>query len=292
MGATLSTRRAIACVRGFSVCVAVKHAVCIVSDYDTKRLYMYSLLDGSLVHSVGSKGKGRGQFDFDNGGLCMSPDGDSVLVAELYNHRVQEVSILGCAQTSWVRFVGEGVLDGPQYVDCNADVIAVCETTRHCITIMSWTNGSVRARVGKHGHNLGGLNYPKGIRLLADGSGVAVADLYNHRLCVFTLHGDASPAVGSMAQGLSHPQDVVECALDGSFIVANRYDGNLVKLSQSGVKQGLYNTGAHGDLIARATVLDHRCFVLHAGNVLVKQLVELVDNCYRLIWMRACACAI
>ncbi len=56
-----------------------------------------------------------------------------MLVAEANNNRVQQVRIV---DGSWVRFVGEGVLAGPQYVDCNADVIAVSEEC-HRINVLS-----------------------------------------------------------------------------------------------------------------------------------------------------------
>ncbi len=45
----------------------------------------------------------------------MSPDGDSVLVAEYFNNRVQQVKI---ADGSWERFVGVSVLKRPDFIDC------------------------------------------------------------------------------------------------------------------------------------------------------------------------------
>jgi hypothetical protein len=164
------------------MCVAVQHGLFAVSDSEADQLHMYSLVDGTLVRSVGSKGNGKGQFSFYLGGLCVSPDGDSVLVAEdMYNRRVQEVRIM---DGSWVRFIGIGVLKKPEYVDCNADVIAVSESSNHRISVLSWMDGSVRARFGSFGSGPGQLFSPRGVRLLADGSGVVVVDMNNHRLCV------------------------------------------------------------------------------------------------------------
>jgi hypothetical protein len=241
------TRKA-ACARGVGMCVALKHGLVIVSDsstWDTRALHMHSLADGSLVRRIGSAGSGEGQFSFNYGGLCVSPDGDSVLVAECYNNRVQQVRIV---DGSWVRFVGEGVLREPQYVDCNADVIAVSENC-HRISVLSWADGSVRAQLGSGGSGPGQLFYPCGVRLLADGSGVVVADCYNHRLCVFALRGEFVAAVGSEEQGLNNPYDVLECASDGSFIVANWLGNNLVKLSRDGANIGVYGKlgGGNGE---------------------------------------------
>jgi DNA-binding beta-propeller fold protein YncE len=198
---------------------------------------VYSLADGSLVRSIGSEGSGKGQFDFFNGGLCVSPDGDSVLVAEYYNNRVQQVRIV---DGSWVRFVGKGVLKEPQYVDCNADVIVVSEWC-HRISVLSWADGSVRKQFGSQGSGPGQLNDPCGVRLLADGSEVVVVDKDNHRLCVFALSGEFAAAVGSREQGLSYPFDVLECTSDGSFIVANGLGHNLVKLSRDGSEFEAYH---------------------------------------------------
>jgi DNA-binding beta-propeller fold protein YncE len=234
--------RKAACARGLGMCVAVKHGLVIVSDSSTwGALHMHSLADGSLVRRVGSKGSGREQFNFDCGGLCVSPDGDSVLVAESGNNRVQQVRIV---DGSWVRFIGEGVLKEPQFVDCNADVIAVSEDC-HRISVLSWADGSVRAQFGSRGSGPGQLNWPCGVRLLADGRGLVVADKENHRLCVFTLSGEFVATVGSRQQGLSLPYDVLECASDGSFIVASFSSHKLVKLSRDGAKVGVY--GKFGD---------------------------------------------
>jgi hypothetical protein len=223
------------------MCVALKHRLVIFNSPD-KQLHLHSLANGSLVRRVGSMGSSKGQFNFFLGGLCVSPDGDSVLVAEFHNDRVQQVRIV---DGSWVRFVGEGVLEKPQCVDCNADVIAVSEWACHRITVLSWTDGSVRARFGSYGSGPGQLSWPCA-RLLADGSGVVVADHFNHRLCVFTLSGEFVAAVGSGEHGLHFPRDVLDCASDGSFIVANE-GNNLVKLSRHGVKLGVYGVTSSGD---------------------------------------------
>ncbi len=221
------------------MCVALKHGLVIVSEYKGdgySLLHMHSLADGSLVRRIGRKGNGKRQFNFDCGGLCVSPDGDSVLVAEKYNNRVQQVRIV---DGSWVRFVGRGMLSKPDFVDCNGDVIAVSEAC-HRISVLSWADGIVRAQFGSYGSGPGQLKYPHGLRLLADGSGVVVVDNNNHRLCVFTLSGEFVAAVGSEEQGLNWPYDVLECASDGSFIVANWGSHNLVKLSRDGAKVGVY----------------------------------------------------
>jgi tripartite motif-containing protein 71 len=290
MGAVLSIRRSIACLKSYGICVVVPHGLFVMSGYNANKLHMYSLIDGTRIRSIGSQGGGKGQFNFDYGGLCTSSDGDSVLVAEYYNDRVQEVRIV---DGTWVRFIGEGVLNEPQYVDCNADVIVVSESGRHSIKVLSWADGSVRARFGSFGSHPGHFSYPRGVRLLANGVEVVVADCDNRRLCVFTLHGELVAVVGSEKQGLHYPFDVLECATDGSFIVTNIGD-NLIKLSRHGVNVDVYGKQGCGDgefcwPAALAALPSDGCLVVDSGNRRVQYLARLHA---RLAWMRACACRI
>ena len=221
------------CDKGVGICVSQKHAVVIVSGIDDKQLHMHSLTDGSLVRSVGSRGSDKGQFNWRFGGLCVSPDGDSVLVAEAINDRVQQVLIV---DGSWVRFIAEGVLYKPHFVDCDADFIVVSQNYSR-ISVLLWADGSVRAQFGSEENGMGQLYSPRGVRLLADGSGIVVADTLNSRLCVFALSGEFVAAVGNREQGVNRPFDVLECTSDGSFIVANvGGDYQMVKLSRAGIK--------------------------------------------------------
>jgi hypothetical protein len=249
--------RKAACAPGYGMCVSVKHGLVIVSG--DNKLHLHSLATGAPLamtvvkkgffsdkiavenKTFGSNGSGKGQFNFACGGLCVSPDGDSVLVAEYHNNRVQQVRIV---DGSWVRFVGAGVLKWPQYVDCNADVIVVSEGI-HRISVLSWADGSGMARFGSYGSGPGRLDEPHGVRLLADGSGLVVADGLNYRLCVFRLSGEFVAAVGSREQGLYGPNDVLECTSDGSFIVANHWGHSLAKISRDvpGTVYGVRGSG-------------------------------------------------
>jgi hypothetical protein len=127
------------------MCVSMKHGLVVTSNHDAKNLSVFSLADGTLLRSIGRGGRGKGEFRFFWGGLCASPDGDSVLVAEYWNDRVQQVDL---TDGSWVRFIGEGMLNRPQHVDCNADVIVVSEFF-HRVSVWSWTEGLPVAQFGR-----------------------------------------------------------------------------------------------------------------------------------------------
>ncbi len=273
------------------MCVSLKHGLIIVSNYKTKQLHMHSLADGALARSIGSKGSGKGQFNFECGGLCVSPDGDSVLVAEWGNNRVQQMRI---ADGSWVRFIGKGLLKGPQFVDCNSNVIAVSENC-YCISVLSWADGSVRAQFGSMGSGPGQMLSLRGVRLLAGGSGLVLADCLNDRVCVFTLSGEVMATVGGQEPGLNRPCDVLECAVDGSFVVANNRD--CFKLSRDGVKLGklgVFDKEGHPSALAASdpTTLA----ALPDGEILMRgwngaRLSILRDHCHRLQWIGACVSA-
>jgi hypothetical protein len=215
------------------MCVSLKHGVVTLSAKndifdDDSQLHVRSLYDGSFVRATVSRGSGKGQFRYLYGGLCASPDGDSVLIAEEWNSRVQQVKI---DDGSWVRFIGEVVLERPQRVDCNTDVIAVSEAC-HRISVLSWADGVVLARFGSSGSGPGKLQCPAGLRLLSDGRHIVVCDSVNGRLCEFTITGDFVSALCSKKQGLSAPYDVLECTADGTFLVASLYNSRLAAVSR------------------------------------------------------------
>jgi hypothetical protein len=297
MGAALSTQRTVcsglhrAGVYARGLCVSVKHGLLIVSDTLSNELHMYSMTHGSHVRSVGRKGSGKVQLS-DQWGLCTTPDGDGVLVAEYHNNRVQEMRIV---DGTWVRFVGVGVLGKPMHVDCNADVIVVAGTCYDRVSVMSWADGSMRAQFGSYGNAPGQLNYPCGVRLLRGGNGLVVADRMNNRLCVYSLRGEVMQLINTAECKWNLPFDVLVCHVDDGFIVTCKGErNNVAKFSREGLHTGTHYTYAsssnHQDIVgaALAALPNDGCVVLDGGN----KCVQLV-HCYaRSTWMRACSTAL
>ncbi len=277
------------CAYGWGMCLAPKHGLVILSDYFTQHLCMYSLADGSLVKTIGGQNAhGEGRFNFNIGGLCITPGGDSVLVADFLNNRVQEVNIM---DGSWVRSVGEGVLWHSQFVDCNTDVIVVANNL-HRVCVFSWHAGDLISQFGGYGSGPGQLKYPRGIRLLSGcpTTQLVVADSDNHRLCVFELSGEFVRAIGSRKQGLNVPFDVLECCADGCFVVANYGTHNVVKLSPAGEVVGVYGgTTAPGDSEFR---FPSALAALPAGGLVVREKEKRLQVFHgldlRVEWITAC----
>jgi hypothetical protein len=245
----------VSCAEGIGLCVSEKHGVFILAVQHrgvVASLDVHSLADGSRVRSYGSKGNGNGQFFAHHGGMCLSPDGDSFLIADCFNKRVQHNWI---ADGSWVRSIGEGRLQYPQYVDCNSTTIVVSEDC-HRISVLEWSTGELSAQFAA-------CCTPKGIRLLATGTELVVANSSSNGLCVYTLEGKLTRRIGERRLSLRHPEDVVECVSDGSFIVATS-SSSLVKLSESG--------DGHLKILGRAEGVDTPCTLalLSTGGLLVR----------------------
>ena len=250
------------CGTGDGVCVSVVEGLIVTGDSKDMTLHMFALSDGSAVRVVGGLGDGEGRFNWNRGGLCVSPDGHDVLVAESDNRRLQQVRI---ADGAHVRFLGRGgPLRCPEYVDCNADVVAVSNgQPAHTVTLLAWDTGVVRAQLGGMGTGDGQLLFPHGVRVLRDGAHVVVADTDNHRLSVFDVDG---AFVRTMHAGVSAPHDVVE--VDGGFLVVNWGFHDVVKLSTRGWLQGRCGRKglAHGEFTRPSGVA-----LLPGGGVVVRE---------------------
>ena len=153
------------CVFGYSVIASSRQRIVVASAYDDKQLHVHDLVSGSRLRVVGRRGSGRGEFAFGWGGMCFTPRG-TVLVAEYYNDRVQEVRVDAGVGTRdgdvvsssnsddddddvaacHVRFLCQRPRFGPQYIDCNDDVVVVAEVS-NCISVFSLRDGAPRGRL-------------------------------------------------------------------------------------------------------------------------------------------------
>lgn len=268
------------------LCVLPKHELVVASCHSTNKLSVHSLVDGSLIYKIGGHGCGEGQFNLNCGGLCTTPDGDGVLVAEAHNNRLQQILI---ADGSTTRIIGTGILITPEFVDCNEHFIAVSENI-HRVSVLAWVDGSVISQFGQGGDVHHRLAYPYGLRLLATGGGVVVTDSQNHRLCVFSLYGEFVGTLGSRRQGLNFPCDVLECVPDDSFIVANKFGDNIVRLGRSGTSIGTFYAQGPDEEFKRPAALA----ALTDNTLLVRsehphRITRLLSMELRFEWLQACA---
>ena len=194
------------CHAATDLTVCHKRDVAIVSGTD-RTLHVYRLSDGCLLRS--SCLDDDAAFNWLSGGLCLTPK-DSILVAEFFNNRLQEVSL---DTLDHVRFVADGQLQQPDFVDCNDDVIVVSEFERDVVVLSAW-DGAVIARTRDDA-----MGSPMGLRLSCDGSRVVVADLLGDRLCVFAV--DDGRLLEEHCAELTRPVGVVEHEHGNGFVVVD-----------------------------------------------------------------------
>lgn len=112
---------------GFAVCVSGGFIV--VTETRNSCLALYDVASRALVGRFGSKGSGRGQFNFDGySGLCAGVEAlPTVFIADGSNKRVSEHTL---PSGECVRLLGLTHLQGPRGVDANCSHIAVSDYGR------------------------------------------------------------------------------------------------------------------------------------------------------------------
>jgi len=198
--------------------VTTDGSLMVVSNCVSHQLSVYRADDGRHVLTFGGLGMGACQFSRPFG-LCMT-DQDTVLVAELGNHRIQEVTLGG----AHVKFLGEGVIETRVWaVAAHGEVVAVGkygDISGTCVMLFHRTSGTLIREFGEYG-KVTGLGFtPDGKHLLVAGTScallttvegalvrhigagvlghgnkqvgmlrtgdVVVTDQSNHRVCVFS----------------------------------------------------------------------------------------------------------
>ena len=135
-----------------------------VCDRDNHRIQVFDL-DLNFIRSIGSCGKGRGEFNqpydvkFDTAG--------NMYVAEFYNDRVQVMDSSG----QFIREFGqegEGKLDRPSALHFADKYVYVSDLGHHCIVVYE-TSGQFVTSFGREGQREGEFQYPLCITSCADG---------------------------------------------------------------------------------------------------------------------------
>ena len=249
--------RKAACADGWSIVVHVERQLVIVGGASDRKLHCYHLRDGVECSAVGL-GSGAGDMQFNwgyNGGVCVTPSG-TLLVADYHNNRVPEVDL--DVRDHFARVFGQGDgaarLSGPIFVDCNGVHVAVIESFAERVCVLSYADGTLVGRVGSACSEP--LSFPQGIKLLADGSGLVVADCNSHRVVLLPLVGNelgTEPLGVQSHSDLKRPTGVVQCAalIDGDAVVMVACCGaaglptRLVKVSfRSGVLESVDMAGS------------------------------------------------
>jgi DNA-binding beta-propeller fold protein YncE len=205
------------------------------SDGGSHAIHAFDVADGSRLRVIGGAGDGPLQFVYPCQVWVASDD--FVFVADSGNKRVQVLT----PRLDFHRFVGVDQLCGPAGVCADDAAIVVSENRRHRISVFSRCDGTVVRRFGSYGSGDGELNWPQGLCFMPGHRHIAIADLGNHRVSVFSVEGEFVRHVG--VGTLTSPFGVA-CSSFDELVVADTGNSRVVVLSAGGE---LLSTMGNGD---------------------------------------------
>ena len=210
------------------IAIAVGASRVFVADFEGDRIHVLTR-GGEAVADWGTSGSGPGGL-LGPAGVAVAPDG-SVLVADLYNHRVQRFGPDGTMRAAWS--LGEAAQPFGIAVDARGRVY-VTDLDAGRVTVWS-SEGGLLAGWGTRGSARGQLLEPWGI--VVDGQGdVWVADHGNHRIQHFSGAGECLDAWGEAGTGEAQLLGPMGLAIgrDGSIVVTDLVGGRVRSFTRSG----------------------------------------------------------
>lgn len=220
-----------------------------VADSENFRIAAFSG-EGSLLTTWGSKGAADGQFGegLHKGPHAVVATADRVIVADTYNHRIQEFTSQGAFVKQWgAKGSAPGQFNGPAGVALDgANNLFVVEWGGNRVQKFD-AAGTPVGQWGGEGSGNGQFNAPHGIALDPQGM-VYVADTLNHRIQKFDGQGHYLGQWGGLGSGdgeLYQPWDVAVDS-DGNVLVADTYNDRICRFTPQGVFLG--HIGASGTM--------------------------------------------
>lgn len=208
----------------------------LVTCFSDHKLRVYALQPTfSLVRTIGGWGSGPAQF---KGPVKLRwTPGDSIMVCDSWNHRVQEVTLDG-------DYVREIPITDAWTIDIFEDTVAI--GTGVCtVVLFAYSTGLKLLTIGEPGSGPGQIgSYGEGIRWSADGSRLIVCEYYNKRISVFTATGEFVKfiGIGVVSDG---SKDVI-VAPNGELLVAD-FNNNCMYVFDSEGDTLLRQWGRKGD---------------------------------------------
>jgi hypothetical protein len=209
------------------VAVSVDGCTLLVSDgryRGSHAIHELSVADGSRRRVIGGEGDGPLQFKRPRQ-LCIAPDG-FVFVADADNHRLQVLT----PTLDFHSFIGKGERGRPVGVCANADVV-VSAWNRCFVSVFKRCDGTLLRRFGSDGSGDGQFMAPSALCFMSGDRHVAVGDVLNCRVSVFSVEGEFIRHVG--AGVLKYPEGVAVSAFD-ELVVADTGNTCLRVFSSSG----------------------------------------------------------
>jgi DNA-binding beta-propeller fold protein YncE len=249
--------------RPYGVAYSPDSSTIAVADWWNHRVRLINVATGAVTTIAGS-----GSAAFADGigsaasfnrpyGVAYSPDGSTIAVADLHNHRVRLINVATGAVTTIAGSGSAAFADGtgsaasfnsPARVAYSPDssTIAVVDRSNQRVRLINVATGAVTTIAGSGSDTFAdgtgsaaSFNSPPGVAYSPDGSTIAVADMKNHRVrlinvatgAVTTIAGSGSAAfadgTGSVAS-FNFPADVAYSP-DSSTIAVADQDNSRVR---------------------------------------------------------------
>ena len=178
-----------------------------------------SIIDGNGEKKIfGTRGSGPGQFDFPEG--VAADTARNILVADINNHRIQQLSSTG-KHLRTVGTCGSGPLQfiSPENITVHPHTgqVYVADRDNHRIQVLN-SDLTYSGSFGRFGSNNGEFNTPYDISTDREGN-VYVADHDNHRIQVFTVDGVYQRQFGKKGKGEGELKEPASIAIDSGNVV-------------------------------------------------------------------------
>lgn len=203
-----------------------------VVDTNNRRVQVFDTT-GEFLFSFGSSGSGDGQFVSPRG-LAVSPAtsaGFTITVSDTASHNIQQFDSEG----NFLRkFAG---LDAPASVSYASDgTLFVTDSNRDRVSAYHRLNNQVPLfSFGSSGTTDGLFSYPACVTVASDGK-IIVADVYNHRIQIFSSRGEFLGKFGTAGDENGAFLNPLAAAISNSFIiVANTMNGRVDVFGQAPV---------------------------------------------------------
>jgi DNA-binding beta-propeller fold protein YncE len=233
-------------VSGSPVAIAATAGRVYVADFDNDRVEAFTR-GGAPIGAWGGSGSEAGQFHGPTG-IAIGSEG-SVLVTDLYNHRVQRFGPDGTFIASWT--VGEQASPFGVAVDGRGRIYV---TDLDAGRVSVWSgDGAAIASWGTRGRGHGELEQPWGIAV--DGQGdVLVVDHGNDRVQRFSGDGEWLGEWGSGVADFAGPMGIA-VGRDGSVYVSDLAGDPLQRFARNGERMALSGAADPG-LVGAGLALD------------------------------------
>jgi len=219
----------------------------VVSDGDNHRIQVLRYIDGAHLRTIGSGGKGNGQFNCP-WGIAFDGAGN-IIVAELNGCRVQVLRYSDGAHVLTIgsEGSGNGRFSCPSGIAVDGEGnIAVVDRDNYRVQVHRLSDGAYIRSIGSKGSGDGEFGVGcNGVAFDSEGN-LVVADCYNHRVQVLRYSdGTHLRTIGSRGKGAGQFQGPTGIAFDAAgHIVVAEHGNHRVQVLR-------YSDGAHVRIIGR-----------------------------------------